>query len=212
VEMPFRSPRASYDAVRTSRKTRRLGVLLSAAALPLAAGCAANFSAQTQVQYQSAVGSDSRDSDIYALNMLVVGDGEGDGTLVGTLLNNDPTNAGCPDYLVDLQVVDSDGGGVENSALPAAEPVDAPDSCPAQSPEQGIALPSHQSVMLPDDATIQVAADTVQPGTFVTMTFTFQNSDPVEMDVPVVAEAAMYDGITVGPIATPTDDSATPSN
>ena len=63
MEMPFRSPRASYDAVRTSRTARRLAVLLSAAVLPLAAGCAANFSAQTQVQYQSAVGSDSRVSD-----------------------------------------------------------------------------------------------------------------------------------------------------
>jgi hypothetical protein len=64
VEMPFRSPRATYDAVRSSRKARRLTVLLAAAALPLAAGCAANFNAQTQLQYQPAVGSDSRETDV----------------------------------------------------------------------------------------------------------------------------------------------------
>ena len=203
MEMPFRSPRATYDAVRSSRKARRLTVLLAAAALPLAAGCAANFNAQTQVQYQPAVGSDSRESDVYALNMLVVGDGEGGGTLVGTLLNDDPKGTGCPDYLVGFQVVDNAGGGVKNSALPAAEPVDAPEGCPSQVPEKGIALPADQSVKLPDDATIQMSADTVQPGTFLTVTLTFQNSDPVEIDVPVVAEEEMYDGITVGPIETP---------
>ena len=81
--------------------------------------------------------------------------------------------------------------------------MDAPEGCPSQVPDQGIALPADQSVKLPDDATIQLSADTVQPGTFLTVTLTFQNSDPVEIDVPVVAEEEMYDGITVGPIETP---------
>ena len=204
MEMTSRSPRATYDALRSSRRVRRLGVLVAAAALPLATGCAANFGAQTNVQYQPAVGSDNRDSDIYGLNMLVVADGEGDGTLVGTLLNNAPTETGCPDYLVDVHVVDAQGGGVQNSQLPEAESVSAPESCATTPPEQGVALESHQSVKLPDDATIQVNGDTVQPGTFVTMTFTFQNSEPVEMDVPVVSSTNdIYNGITVGPIESP---------
>jgi hypothetical protein len=61
-----------------------------------------------------------------------------------------------------------------------------------------------QSIKLPEDATVQLNADTVQAGTYVTVTFTFQDSSPVEMDVPVLSsEDDVYSGITVGPLESP---------
>lgn len=210
MEMPFRSPKGSVPARRTRtnvRRTRcRMAFVAAAATLPLVTGCAANFGAQTQVQYQPAVGSDDRSTDIYILNALVVADDSGDGTLVGTLLNQ----ATCPDYMVNLQAADNAGGGIETSQLPPAQSVTST-TCPdVQPPTSGIALASQQPAKLPDDGQIQLHGDAVAPGTFLTLTLRFQQAGPIEIDVPVVAESAIYDGITVGPIEQPAS-SATPS-
>ncbi len=214
MEMTFRSPKGSATVRRTrsARRSRggRAPLFAALAVVPLLAGCAANFDAQTQVQYQPAVGSDNRATDIYVLNALVVGDDSGDGTVVGTLINQ----ADCPDYLVAVQAVDNSGGGIETSPLPAVQAVQSSTCAASQAPDTGIALPSQRPAKLPDDGQVQVHADTVAPGTFITLTLRFQQAGPIEIDVPVVAEAAMYDGITVGPIETPTGEAATttPSN
>src|SRR4051812_23341056 len=118
VEMPSRSPQGRARFARRCGLTRRIAALSVVAALPLAAGCAAGRGAQTQQTYQPAVGSDDRDGQVYALNLLVVADDQGDGTLVGTLINQ----ASCPDYVVEIQAVDDKGGGVDTGALPAVKP------------------------------------------------------------------------------------------
>jgi hypothetical protein len=192
-----RSPRPGPGRF-TRRFSGRVAVVAAALALPLMTACAANFSAPTQEVYQPAVGSDDREGTVYALNMLVVADTSGNGTLVGTLINQ----ATCPDYLTDLQAVDANGGGVKTSSLPTAETLDTPDGCPSVSaPDNGVALPSQVAVKLPDDAQIQFSADTDAPGTFITLTLHFQRADQIELDVPVVAESDTYAGITVGPMA-----------
>ena len=57
---------------------------------------------------------------------------------------------------------------------------------------------------LPDDAAIQMSADTVQPGTFVTLTLTFENADAGRDRRPGRGRGrTIYDDITVGPIETP---------
>jgi hypothetical protein len=210
VETSFRSPHRtaghgssgrlpSRAGQRRSRRlARRFAIVAAALALPLTTACAANFSAQTQQQYQPAVGSDDRAGMVYALNMLVVADTSGNGTLVGTLINQDA----CPDYVTDLQAVDADGGGVKTSTLPTTETLDSSDDCPdVSAPSNGIALPSQIAVKLPDDAQVQFSADTVTPGSFITVTMRFARADQLELDVPVVSESDMYDGVTVGPIS-----------
>ena len=126
-------PETTYDAVRCVAGRAAWRCSWPPPSCPWPSGCAANFNAQTQ----SAVPAGRRHpttavGDVYALNTLVVADGEGNGTVVGTLLN-ETRKHGCPDYLVGFEVVDDDGGGVETSALPTAEPVDAPRAARASS-------------------------------------------------------------------------------
>jgi copper(I)-binding protein len=184
------------------RPTRRLAATLGLGSVLLVTGCAANFGAPTQHLYQPAVGSNYRDGDVYVLDAQVVANDQGDGTLVTTIINQ----AEGSDFLVEVTTEDADGGGVETGALPAASSSDCSDV--ESAPSTGICLPSQQAVALPADGQIQVQADTVTPGTFVTMTLRFQNGSPVELDVPVVAEGPMYTGVTVAPV---TEDSASTS-
>lgn len=171
-----------------TRRTRRFGLLLVALALPATGGCAANFGAQTNVQFQSGVGSDNRDGAIYALNVLAVADDEGNGTVVATLINQrDDT-----DYVTDFTAVDSAGDTLTTSVIPADQGSTAADS--------GIELASQDAVKLPDDALLQVSGDAVQPGGFITIRLTFKNAAPLEIGVPVVTDSEIYNGVTVGPI------------
>jgi hypothetical protein len=208
VETPFRSPKGTVRPARKRGLTSRIAVLSVVVALPLAAGCAAGTSAQTQKQYQPAVGADDREGQVYALNMLVVADDQGRGTLVGTLINQ----ASCPDYVVDIQAVDDKGGGVETGALPAAKTLDTPEGCPSTAPDKGLALPSQVPAKFPDDALVQLDSPHASPGTFVTLTLRFQEAAPLEIDVPVQPVSdVVYSGITVGPIEQPTTSGATPN-
>lgn len=203
MEMPFRSPKATVRAARAPRLPGRIAAVAVVAALPLAAGCAAGKGAQTQKQYQPGVGSDNRDGHVYALNLLVVGDDNGDGTLVGTLINQQD----CPDYVIEIQAVDNAGGGIETSPFPPVEEIRT--DCPVTAPDAGVALPSQEPAKFPDDAMFQLQADTVVPGTFITLTLRFAQAGELEIDVPVVAESPIYDGVEVSPIEQPTASATT---
>ena len=202
MEIRTLSPNASHTvaipASQTSRTpstslrwVRRLGLVAATLALPLATGCAANFGAQTQVQYQPAVGSDDRDGDIYALNMQIVADASGDGTVVGTLINQKSP----ADRVTQFSAQDSKGAPFQVSTLP----------------QSGIPLKTQQSVKLPDGANLQVSGSTLIPGGIATLSFRFDEAAPLDIEVPVVANTSMYDGITVGPMQSPDTTSATPS-
>lgn len=173
---------------------RQIVIGVAAATLPLLAGCAANFGAQTQVQYQPGVGSNDRDGDVYVINALVVADDEGNGTVVTTLINQTSDT----DFVTGFQATDSDGGGLQTSRLPRLEGSEATDA-----PERGLELTSQTAVKVPDDSTLQLSGEAVTPGTVATLSLTFQDAAPLDIEVPVVAEGTVYDGITVGPIQSP---------
>ncbi len=63
---------------------------------PLLAGCGTGFQAQTNQIYQPGPGITVRDGGVYAINTLIVTDGNGNGTLVAALVNQ----AARPDTLV----------------------------------------------------------------------------------------------------------------
>ncbi len=191
---PIGSVVGRLAALRTPRRgVRRLATVLVAASLVAISGCAAQFGAPTQAIYQPAVGSDDRSGDVFVLNALVLGDGQGNGTLVTTLINQtSPT-----DFLTGVTATLLGGGGVDVSNLPSVT------STVANAPTTGIELPTQAAVKLPDDGLVQFHSADLMPGGYLTLTLTFKEAAPLEIDVPVVAESSIYDGITVGPVVSP---------
>lgn len=150
----------------------------AAAALVGLSGCGAGFDAQTQQQYQPAAGVSNRDGDIYAINTLVVTDGQGSGTVVSALINQTDVE----DSLQSVTATD-DRGGMQVQPLP----------------EAGFPLPANQLVQLGNDGPVRISSEELQAGLFVTLTFTFANAAPVQVDVPVVNDSATYADVPVGP-------------
>ena len=191
---PIGSVVGRLAALRTpGRGVRRLATALIAVSLVAISGCAAQFGAQTQAVYQPAVGSDDRSGDVFVLNAIVLGDGQGNGTLVTTLINQtSPT-----DFLTGVTAKVLGGGGVDVGALPPVS------STVANAPSTGLELPTHTAVKLPDDGLVQLHSADLMPGGYLTLTLTFKEAAPLDVDVPVVAESSTYDGITVGPVVSP---------
>lgn len=156
----------SLAACISPRLARRSVALASAAtALVGVVGCGSNFNAQTQQQYQPAVGISNREGDVFSVNTLVVTDGEGNGTVVSALINQADTN----DALRSVTATD------EGRQL-QVEPL----------PDSGIALPPNRLVQLGNEGLVRIRDDNLRAGYFVTLTFTFANAAPLELDVPVV--------------------------
>lgn len=185
-----------------SRLPRRLAIAVLVATLPVLTACAANFSAQTQQQYQPAVGTDDRDGDVYVINAVIVADQAGNGTVVTTLISQQ-----SDDYLQGFSAEDSKGGALKTNKLPAITGSQDPNA-----PSNGIALPAQQSVKIPDDGALQVSGDTITPGTFATLTLTFVEAAPATIDVPVVPRSGPYIGTQIRPIETPSTSESTPAS
>ena len=165
--MSCRSGRRRVPLHRTPRRSahRAAAVLLALVAAVALGGCGSNFDAQTQQPYQPAVGISSREGQVYAINTLVVTDGNGNGTVVSALLNK----AAEPDTLGSVTAVD-DQGSQFRVALPSA----------------GVPLPPQQLVQLAESGAVRVNGQSLEAGHFITLTFTFANAAPVEIDVPIV--------------------------
>jgi hypothetical protein len=157
---------------------RGLVVWCAAAVALTVVGCGSNFDAQSQQVYQPAVGISDRDGDVYAINTLIVTDGRGNGTVVSALINQ----AEGEDTL--RSVTATDDHGTELQAQPL--------------PDGGIALPPRQSLQLGSEGLARISSDTLEAGQFVTLTFTFANAQPVEIDAPVVNDGPIYADVPVG--------------
>lgn len=141
-------------------------------------GCAADFNAQTNQQYQQGEGVNDRSTDVYVLNALVVADGQGNGTLVGTLINQATT----PDALTSVAAVDGQGQPIQVTKL--ASPM---------------ALAPQNAVKLETDAAVRLTGGSVVSGYFITVQLTFQQAAPLKLDIPIVADGPIYTGVPVGP-------------
>jgi len=152
---------------------------VSAVVLGAVPACGAGFDAQTNQPYQPAPGVTVRTSDVYAVNTLVVTDGEGNGTVVTSLVNQ----AAEPDKLVALTAKDTKGGTVDVSPLP----------------DGGIELAPQQALQTATDGALRVSTDTLQAGGLVTLAFEFESAARVEVEVPVVAASTQYADVPIGP-------------
>jgi hypothetical protein len=156
------------------------------AALALS-GCAANFNAPTNDPYQPAAGISDRSGEIYAINVLVVTDGSGDGTVVASLINHAADDDSLDSYAA------TDSAGQEIATAPLSDPIALP------------APPSpDQSVQVGPTGDLRLSGDNVEAGTFVTITFTFGSAAPLAVEAPVVSGGSdtIYADIPVGPVTT----------
>jgi len=154
----------SNGTARLGRRTpRRLAAPLVIAMLAIT-GCGAGFNAQTNQVYQPADGVSDRSGDVYAINLLVVGNDEGDGTLIGTLINQQADD----DALTEFTASAFDGTEILTS--PIEEPVEL-------TPQSGVALQ--------DGSLLSLSGENLTPGDFINLTLTFDNAAALEMQIPI---------------------------
>jgi len=161
----------------TSMRRGSLAAVLAMVCWALS-GCAADFNAQTNQQYQPGEGINDRSTDVYVLNALVVADGQGNGTLVGTLLNQATT----PDALTSVAAADGQGQSIRVTKLVSP-----------------MALAPQHAVKLETDAAVRLTGAGVVSGDFITVQLTFQQAAPLQLDIPVLADGPIYTGVPVGP-------------
>lgn len=166
-----------------SRRTRRAA--LAAAALLTVPTLAACGQAATDAVYTPAVGVNDRDGDVDVLNALVVSDGKDGGRLVAGLVNNDREEA---DELVDVSVAEGEA---------------------TVSPGEGeTEIPAGGILQLADDEAAVITMSGIEVGSFVRVTFSFQNADDATLNVPVVQPDADYADVDVEGQVTPSETAA----
>ena len=164
---------------------------LALAATCAVSACAVGFDAQTTQVYTAPEGADAREGDVKGLNMLVVDNGGGTGTLVAALVNN----ADDDDSLEQVTAADvDDGGAIEVGGL------DGP-----------VELPSGTLVQLAQAQTvIELVGDPVVAGQVITINLTFTRAGAITAEVPVVMRTDTYAEVPF-PEAPPTPQPGEPA-
>jgi hypothetical protein len=135
---------------------------------PLLTSC--GFNEPTDRVYNPGVGVNDRSGTVDVLGAVVVSGTDGSGTVVATFVNNDPNQA---DSVTSIAGSGADAG--VSVSLPG--PVD---------------MKPGGSVQLSKDTPATAKGASVKPGTFVQLTFSFQRSENVTVQVPVVAHRGDY--------------------
>ncbi|MDQ3166739.1 MAG: hypothetical protein M3Q17_11410 [Actinomycetota bacterium] len=169
------------EALRRRRSTVSAGIVGAGAGL-LLTGCGTGFGAQTQQVYDAGEGVNVRAGDVWALNALVVDNGDGSGTLSVSLLDK----SGDGDELVGVKVT-----------TVADEPIEV-----AQTP-QPLVLCADQLAILGTTAAVTLEGDSFAAGYNVTLSMTFRDAEPVRVQVPVVERTDVYDSVAATPAESP---------
>ncbi len=163
---------------------QRRSLALAAGSLLLAAQVSAcGFSNATDEIYQSSEGVDYRKGPLDVLSAVVVSAQEGSGTFIATFSNNEEDTD---------TVVQAIAGGTDDAALQI-------------SGFTPIEVPARAFVNLADDPSIAVKGE-FSAGQYVDVKITFDNTDAIDMSIPVVADEYQYDGLDVsgGSVVGPT--------
>lgn len=181
-----RSPARSAQPLRDSARSgvRRRWVA-AAVLVPLLAGCATSFGAQTSQMYQPGPGITVHSSEVWVLDAFIVTDGRGNGTLVGGLLNQ----ATRTDSLQSVRVVAPGGKPLSTTIVPGT-----------------VAVADQRLVQLGDTGAVRVGGD-LQAGLNYDLTLTFRNAAPATLTIPALSRTADFDTVPVGPLPSPTTPS-----
>lgn len=160
---------------------------IAAAALlftaPVFAACAQGFGAQTDQQYQPVEGISAHVGGINIdATAVVASEGSGKGTLSTTIVSDDKKVA----------LTSVSGDGVTTSGLP----VTIPENTPVKVENRGVV----------------VSGDSVEPGGYVKLTFTFDDGESTSMTVPVVTQSGDYQGVPLPSESPSPSASASPSS
>lgn len=154
----------------------------------LAAGtltaCGTGLDAQTNEIYNPAIGVNARGGGVDVLNLLIVANPDGTGTVSGALINQSDD----PDTLTGVTATTDEGEllRVEAPALP----LDIPSA--SELPIDPVNLEDGSAIYVPQ----------VRPGYFLTLELTFANGEPVQLEVPVVDRGEpldIYSSVPTGP-------------
>ncbi len=157
---------------------RSLAVAALVLSAPVLSSCGVNFDAQTDQVYQPAEGTNALARRVDVLNALVVSGTEGSGTVIATLVNNNPTTA---------DTLQSVAGAKKDASLQVT-------------PGGPSTIPATGMLNLAEKGRIFAKSDRIKAGYIVYLTFTFANADPVTLPVPVVkADRPVYDGVPLPP-------------
>ena len=154
------------------------GLLL---ALPALSSC--GFDYPTERLNTVGAGVTERSAEVDAVGIAIVSGAEGSGNLIGTFVNNDIENA---DTLVAVS------GEVSVEQLE-----------PLEIPKGGFV---NLATLVEDGEAIEVSGEFVA-GDFVEVTFEFERSEPITVDVPVDKPCYKYEGLAPGGDATESAES-----
>ena len=166
----------SRHPVSSVRRRRLVATSLSAVAMLTLGAC--GFDAQTNQQYQPAVGANYRSPAIDVLNTLLVSNANKSATLSASVINN----TGAQQALSSVTVTTLDGTK----------------TLPVRSAKILLPLPQDAAAVLgqASDAGGFVVTNGAEAGYYVKVTLNFTDSAPVTIDAPVVARTADYNFVT----------------
>ncbi|KQY55386.1 MULTISPECIES: hypothetical protein [unclassified Nocardioides] len=146
-------------------------------AAPMLASCGFNYA--TDKVYTPAPGANNRDHAVDVLNAVIVATADGEGTLVTTLSNNDLENEDTLTGITGEGVTAQVKGKVTVAPGGATRIANTTDDLPAASGD------SVDGIKVTGDFKI---------GGWATLTLSFSHSDPVKVEVPIVANAGQWAG------------------
>ncbi len=159
------------------RSTAKASVVVMASVLALGlSSCGRGFDNPTDQIYNPPIGVNEQSGTVDVLNAVIVTDGSnsGSGTLVATLVNNDQTQ--------DDSLTNISGAGSDQVQV---------------SPPSTTSIKAGDVLSLLDTGGAKVEGDAVKPGYIVSLTFTFANSEAVDVDVPVYPNEGPFADVPV---------------
>jgi hypothetical protein len=167
--------------------TLRRSIAVAAVLLaPLLSSC--GFDEPTDLVYNPGVGVNDRSGSVDVLHALIVSGSDGSGTVVAGLANNDQAQG---DSLTRI------AGSGEDSDVSVT--LDKP-----------IEIKPEGFVQLADEGPIAAEGEAIKPGTFVELTFSFEQGQNVTVQVPVVSHSGDFADVPL-PSSASSSASASPS-
>lgn len=177
--------------MRLPRHRRFLAATTVAVATLSAGACGTSFDAQTNQQYQAAVGADDRAADVQVLHALLVVSTNGGATLSATLVNKTDTDQ----RLTSATLVDGEGNELE---LVSTDTEDL-----EIAPGQARTLGQTEEAARQSPSKVYTTSGVEDIGLYFTLTLSFDGADDVEIAIPSVTRTSVYADVALPPGADP---------